>query len=126
MARIVIADDDADIRELVVFKLRHAGHQVVPVGDGFAAVDACHADRPDAVILDVMMPQLGGLEAASMLRADPATADLPIIMLTARAQASDIEQGMEVGADDYIVKPFSPRELATRVEDVLAKVSPVG
>jgi DNA-binding response OmpR family regulator len=125
MARIVIADDDADIRELVVFKLRHAGHQVVPVGDGNAAVDACRADRPDVVILDVMMPQLGGLEAAQMLRTDPATADLPVIMLTARAQASDIEQGMAVGADDYIVKPFSPRELASRVEGVLERVRPV-
>jgi two-component system response regulator MtrA len=121
MARIVIADDDADIRELVVFKLRHAGHEVVPVGDGAAAVAACAAQRPDLVILDVMMPGMNGLEAARALRADAAMAGLPIIMLTARAQESDIEQGFDAGADDYIVKPFSPRELASRVRAVLAR-----
>ncbi|HEU4566675.1 MAG TPA: response regulator [Marmoricola sp.] len=121
MARIVIADDDADIRELVVFKLRHSGHDVVPVGDGAAAVEACRAEKPDLVILDVMMPGMSGLEAARTLRSDDTMAGLPIIMLTARAQESDIEQGLEAGADDYIVKPFSPRELASRVDAVLAR-----
>jgi len=121
MARIVIADDDADIRELVVFKLRHAGHDVVPVGDGSAAVEACQAQRPDLVILDVMMPGMSGLDAARAIRADESLAGLPIIMLTARAQESDIEQGFDAGADDYIVKPFSPRELASRVSAVLAR-----
>ncbi|MGN6251477.1 MAG: response regulator transcription factor [Marmoricola sp.] len=121
MARIVIADDDADIRELVVFKLRHAGHDVVPVGDGAAAVDACTAQRPDLVILDVMMPGMSGLDAARAIRAEESLAGLPIIMLTARAQESDIEQGFDAGADDYIVKPFSPRELASRVGAVLAR-----
>jgi two-component system response regulator MtrA len=121
MARIVIADDDADIRELVVFKLRHGGHDVVPVGDGAAAVEACTAEKPDLVILDVMMPGMSGLDAARALRQDSAMDGLPIIMLTARAQESDIEQGFEAGADDYIVKPFSPRELASRVSAVLAR-----
>jgi DNA-binding response OmpR family regulator len=121
MARIVIADDDADIRELVVFKLRHGGHEVVPVGDGAAAVEACREEKPDLVILDVMMPGMSGLEAARTLRSDDAMAGLPIIMLTARAQESDIEQGLDAGADDYIVKPFSPRELASRVDAVLSK-----
>ena len=121
MARIVIADDDADIRELLVFKLRHGGHDVVPVGDAAAAVEACRAEKPDLVILDVMMPGMSGLEAARTLRSDEALAGLPIIMLTARAQESDIEQGLEAGADDYIVKPFSPRELASRVDSVLAR-----
>ena len=121
VARIVIADDDADIRELVVFKLRHGGHDVIPVADGAAAVEACASQRPDLVILDVMMPGMSGLEAARALRDDAALAGLPIIMLTARAQESDIEQGFEAGADDYVVKPFSPRELASRVEAVLAR-----
>src|SRR3954468_12438102 len=85
MARIVIADDDADIRELVVFKLRHAGHDVLPVADGAAAVEACLADKPDLLILDVMMPGMSGLEAARTLRENPAMAGVPIIMLTARA-----------------------------------------
>jgi DNA-binding response OmpR family regulator len=121
MARIVIADDDADIRELVVFKLRHGGHDVIPVADGGAAVEACASQRPDLVILDVMMPGMSGLDAARALREDESLAGLPIIMLTARAQESDIEQGFEAGADDYVVKPFSPRELASRVEAVLAR-----
>ena len=121
MARIVIADDDADIRELVVFKLRHGGHEVIPVGDGAAAVEACRSEKPDLVILDVMMPGMSGLEAARALREDETLGGLPIMMLTARAQESDIDQGFSAGADDYIVKPFSPRELAARVDAVLAK-----
>ncbi len=121
MAKIVVADDDTDIRELVVFKLRQSGHEVVPVGDGAAAVEACKAERPDLVVLDVMMPGMSGLDAARALRADPDFAALPVIMLTARAQESDIEQGFEAGADDYVVKPFSPRELASRVAAVLAR-----
>ena len=120
MARIVIADDDADIRELVVFKLRHGGHEVVPVGDGAAAVEACTAEKPDLVILDVMMPGMSGLDAAKVLRADDSMTGVPIILLTARAQEADIEQGFAAGADDYVVKPFSPRELAERVAAVLA------
>ena len=123
MARIVIADDDADIRELVVFKLRHAGHDVVPVGDGAAAIEACGTERPDLVILDVMMPGMSGLDAARVIRADNTFDGLPIIMLTARAQDSDIEQGFDAGAEDYIVKPFSPRDLASRVDAVLARTS---
>ncbi len=121
MAKIVVADDDTDIRELVVFKLRQSGHDVVPVGDGAAAVEACQAEEPDLVVLDVMMPGMSGLDAARALRADARFLALPIIMLTARAQESDIEQGFEAGADDYVVKPFSPRELASRVAAVLAR-----
>jgi DNA-binding response OmpR family regulator len=121
VATIVIADDDADIRELVVFKLRHAGHQVVPVGDGAGAIAACAERRPDLVILDVMMPGMSGLEATRAIRDTDGLAGLPIIMLTARAQDSDIEQGLDAGADDYIVKPFSPRDLAARVDAALAR-----
>ena len=121
MARIVVADDDADIRDLVVFKLRQAGHDVQAVEDGAAAVEACQATPPDLVVLDVMMPGMGGLDATRALRLDPRLARVPVILLTARAQESDIEQGFGAGADDYIVKPFSPRELASRVAAVLAR-----
>ena len=121
MARIVVADDDADIRDLVGFKLRQAGHDVETVEDGAAAVAAAQAARPDLVILDVMMPGMGGLDATRALRLDPALARVPVILLTARAQESDIEQGFGAGADDYVVKPFSPRELASRVAAVLAR-----
>jgi two-component system, OmpR family, response regulator MtrA len=121
MAKIVVADDDADIRDLVVFKLQHSGHDIVAVGDGAAAVAACQLEVPDLVILDVMMPGMSGLEACRAMRADPALAGVPVILLTARAQEADIENGFSVGADDYVVKPFSPRELAARVDAVLER-----
>ncbi len=119
MATIVVADDDADIRDLVVFKLEQTGHQVHAFGDGASAVQACQAQVPELVLLDVMMPGMSGLDACRAMRADPSLAKVPVILLTARAQESDIEQGFRVGADDYVVKPFSPRELASRVQAVL-------
>jgi len=121
MARIVVADDDADIRDLVVFKLRQLGHDVQAVEDGAAAVGAAQQQRPDLVVLDVMMPGMGGLDATRALRADAELSRVPVILLTARAQESDIEQGFGAGADDYVVKPFSPRELASRVTAVLQR-----
>lgn len=121
MAKIVVADDDADIRDLVVFKLQQSGHHVVPVGDGVAAVEACREQLPDLAVLDVMMPGMSGFDACRALRADPSLAGIPVILLTARAQETDIEQGFNVGADDYVVKPFSPRELASRVSAVLQR-----
>jgi DNA-binding response OmpR family regulator len=121
MAKIVVADDDADIRELVVFKLRQDGHEIVAVGDGASAVEACQKATPDLVLLDVMMPGMSGLDACRELRADPALESVPVILLTARAQEADVEQGFNVGADDYVVKPFSPRELASRVSAVLQR-----
>ena len=119
MARILVADDDVDIRELVEFKLSTLGHDVVAVGDGAAAIEACRAERPDLAVLDVMMPGVSGLEAIKAIRATPELADLPVILLTARAQESDVETGFDSGADDYVTKPFSPRELAERVEALL-------
>ena len=119
MARILVADDDIDIRELVEFKLSTLGHDVVAVADGAAAIDACRAERPDLAVLDVMMPGVSGLDAIRVIRATPGLADLPVILLTARAQDSDVESGFDSGADDYITKPFSPRELAARVESLL-------
>ena len=115
MARILVADDDVDIRELVEFKLSTLGHEITAVADGAAAVEACLA------VLDVMMPGVSGLEAIRAIRADPGLADLPVILLTARAQESDVESGFDSGADDYITKPFSPRELAARVEALLSR-----
>lgn len=121
MARILVADDDVDIRELVEFKLSTLGHDVVAVADGQAAIDACQTERPDLAVLDVMMPGVSGLDAIRSIRADPALSDLPVILLTARAQESDVETGFDSGADDYITKPFSPRELASRVEALLTR-----
>jgi DNA-binding response OmpR family regulator len=121
VARILVADDDVDIRELVEFKLSTLGHDVVAVADGAAAIEACQARRPDLAVLDVMMPGVSGLDAIRAIRADPALADLPVILLTARAQESDVETGFDSGADDYITKPFSPRELGSRVQAVLSR-----
>jgi len=121
VARIVVADDDTDIRELVALKLTAMGHEVSAVGDGQAALDACRARLPDLVLLDVMMPGVSGLEAVRAIRADPDLRDLPVILLTARALESDVSSGFDSGADDYVTKPFSPRELASRVEALLAR-----
>ena len=121
MARIVVADDDPTLLQIVIAKLSSKGHQIVSVNDGAAAVDACIAEKPELVILDVMMPGTSGLDAARALREDPNMDGLPIILLTARTQESDIEEGFEAGADEYMVKPFSPRELASRVSAVLAR-----
>ncbi|WP_449064128.1 response regulator transcription factor [Planomonospora algeriensis] len=121
MATILIAEDDADIRDLVVFKLEQGGHTVIPVGDGRSALRTAREQDPDIVLLDVMMPGMSGIDVCRELRRDAQTAELPIILLTARAQESDVENGLTAGADDYIVKPFSPRVLAERVQSVLTR-----
>jgi DNA-binding response OmpR family regulator len=121
MTAILIADDDEDIRELVAFKLEAAGFEVISVDNGLSALSAAQNRPPDLVVLDVMMPGLSGIDVCRALRAERLTAQLPIILLTARAQEGDVEVGLSAGADDYVVKPFSPRELISRVEAVLAR-----
>lgn len=121
--RIVVADDDQDILDLVVFKLTQAGYDAVPVGDGVAALEAIEADMPRLAILDVMMPGLSGMDVLRKVRANEATKDLDVILLTARARDSDIDAGFATGASDYVIKPFSPRELMHRVNAVLARES---
>jgi len=121
MARILVADDDVDIRELVVLKLTSLGHIVVAVADGAAAVRSCQEQRPDLAVLDVMMPGMSGLDAVRLIRAEVHLTNLPVILLTARAQETDVETGFDSGADDYVTKPFSPRELASRVEALLGR-----
>ncbi len=116
MARIVVADDDADVRMLVALKLESSGHDVV-------AVERCQAVRPDLVVLDLMMPGMSGIEACRAIRSDPAIAATPVILLTARAQTADVDAGLAAGADEYVTKPFSPRELAFRVDSLLGSES---
>ncbi len=118
---ILVVDDDPDIRELVSFKLSHMGHTVSSENDGEAGLAAALEAVPDLVLLDLMMPKMTGLEVCQRLRADDRTRDIPIVLITAKAQEADIERGFAAGADDYIVKPFSPRELASRVDAVLAR-----
>jgi two-component system phosphate regulon response regulator PhoB len=122
MTAILIADDDPDIRDLVAFKLEQAGFDVTAVDNGLAALSAAQQAPPDLVVLDVMMPGMSGIDVCRELRNQASTGSLPIILLTARAQEGDVEVGFGAGADDYVVKPFSPRELVSRVEAVLARM----
>ena len=120
---ILVADDDDDILQLVAFRLERAGYNVVTVGDGQAALAAAHEHLPDLAVLDVMMPGLNGYEVTRRLREDDATRDISVILLTARVQEADVSRGFEAGADDYLRKPFSPQELRSRVQAILARRS---
>jgi DNA-binding response OmpR family regulator len=118
---VLVADDDADIRDLVAFKLEQAGFEVIAVEDGHTALEQAQTRRPTLAVLDVSMPGLSGIDVCRMLRADPATAGTLIIMLTARVQEQDVEGGFSAGADDYVTKPFSPRELVSRIQALLSR-----
>ena len=121
MPNLLIAEDDPDIRELITFRLTAAGHAVTAVEDGPSALDAAGQATPDLVLLDVMMPGLSGVDVCRALRGRPETADLPVILLTARSQEADVQAGFRAGADDYMTKPFSPRELVSRIDALLAR-----
>ena len=118
---VLVADDDEDILQLVSFRLERAGYTVVTAADGQQALAAARQHQPDLAVLDVMMPGLNGYEVTRQLRADPATAAIPVILLTARVQEADVSRGFEAGADDYLRKPFSPQELRSRVQAILAR-----
>lgn len=118
-ARVIVADDEADIRQLVAFTLRRRGHTVIEAATGDAALALITTERPDLAVLDVMMPGLSGLDIARVASADPATAAIPIILLSAKGQVSEINEGLASGARKYLVKPFSPRHLAETVADLL-------
>ncbi len=121
MTVVLVADDDADIRDLVAFKLEQAGLEVVAVEDGQAALEQARSRQPALAVLDVSMPGLSGIDVCRMLRADPVTSSMLIIMLTARVQEQDVEGGFSAGADDYVTKPFSPRELVSRIQALLSR-----
>jgi DNA-binding response OmpR family regulator len=116
---VVVVDDDEDVRALVRRKLEQASLQVSTAADGVAGLELIRATRPALVLLDVMMPGLDGLAVLRAVRADPELRGTPAILLTARTMAADVERGFAAGADDYIVKPFSPRELLSRARAVL-------
>jgi two-component system alkaline phosphatase synthesis response regulator PhoP len=118
MTRILVAEDDRDIRQLVADVLAHAGFDVVVATDGPATVRQVQQTRPDLLVLDLGLPGLDGLDVARAIRRD---SDLPIIMLTARADESDTLVGLELGADDYVTKPFSTKELVARIRAVLRR-----
>ena len=122
-SRVLIVEDDPDIAQLVAHYLEKAGYLTDHVANGQEAMDAIAARAPDALVLDLMLPQVDGLEICRRLRAHEKTAAIPIIMLTARAEESERIVGLEMGADDYLPKPFSPSELVARVRALLRRVN---
>jgi DNA-binding response OmpR family regulator len=120
-AHVVVAEDDPKQAELVRRYLENEGHRVVVVHDGRAALDAVRRHRPDLMVLDVMMPRVDGLDVCRVVRADPALSGLPVLMLTARSSEDDLLLGLDLGADDYMTKPYSPRELMARVRTLLRR-----
>jgi len=124
MTKILIAEDERDIRELVAFSLRGlSGFEVVQAVNGVDAVERATAELPDLILMDVRMPRMTGYEACKKLKLNDATKDIPVIFLSAKGQESEIEKGLSVGAEEYILKPFAPDELVNHVRGVLKRIS---
>ena len=122
--QVLVVDDEPDMVELLTVNLRHAGFEVATAGDGTAALRQVHMRMPDLVLLDLRLPGMSGLEVCQQLRSDPATARLPIIIVSGRTTENDRVLGLELGADDYVTKPFSPRELVLRSKILLRRNAP--
>ena len=122
MSRVLVVEDDQDIAGLIAHYLQRAGHTVETAASGTAGLTRVKEAAPDLILLDLMLPGMDGLMVCQTLRNDPATASIPIIMLTARGEEGDRIAGLELGADDYVTKPFSPRELTARVAALLRRV----
>jgi len=119
--KILVVEDEADIRELINYKLSQEGFQVLEAADGEIGLDAARTQAPSLVLLDIMLPGLDGLELCRRLKRDPLTEAIPVIIVSAKGEESDVVTGLELGADDYIAKPFSPHELAARTRAVLRR-----
>jgi DNA-binding response OmpR family regulator len=121
MERILVVEDNEEIAALLNFKLKHSGYEVSYAENGKLGLEAVKANTPDLIILDVMMPVMNGLEMLKVLKSDESTKSIPVIVLTALANEWEIVEGLELGADDYIAKPFKSQEFAARVRAVLAR-----
>ncbi len=119
--KILLVDDEKDLTALVSLHMKMAGFEVLTANNGEKALDLSREEKPDLIILDLMLPKIDGWEVCKRLRQDPGISNIPVIMLTARAETEDKLKGFEAGADDYVTKPFSPRELVARVKRVLAR-----
>ena len=124
MARILMAEDEKQIADMIAFKLTNSGHQIIRAQDGEQALQLALKDPPDLILLDAMMPGLSGFEVLRRLKAEPALRSIPVIMVTAKGHERDVLSGLRGGAADYVVKPFSLKELAARVELALSKEAP--
>ena len=121
MNRILVVDDEGDVRDLVAFNLQRNGMETIFAKDGIEAVEVATAEIPDLIVLDLMLPGRNGFEVFKELRLDSRTKAIPILMLTAKAQLDDVISGLELGADDYLTKPFSPKEMVLRVQALLRR-----
>jgi CheY-like chemotaxis protein len=121
MAKILIAEDERDIRDLIVFTLTYGKHQVVAVSNGEEVLENTRREQPDLILLDVRMPRMTGYEACRRLKADPTLRHIPVIFLSAKGQEAEVQTGLEAGAAEYILKPFSPDQLNKRVSEILTK-----
>ncbi len=121
MARILIAEDEPDIRELVAFTLRFAGHEVVTTSNGEEALHKASEMAPDIILMDVRMPRMTGYDACRAMKADPSLKDIPVVFLSAKGQDSEIQTGLDAGAEEYLLKPFAPDQLTERVKAILGK-----
>ena len=119
--RILAVDDEPHILKLVSFSLKSGGYEVLEASDGLSAIEVARAEKPDLVLLDVMMPACDGYEACRRLKADPQTAGIPVMMLTAKTQESERKTGEAAGAVDYIKKPFTPKDLVSQVREFLGE-----
>jgi DNA-binding response OmpR family regulator len=124
MARILIAEDERDIRELIIFTLEFGGFQVLSATNGEEAVELARRHCPDLIILDVRMPKMTGYEACRILKSQEETRAIPVVFLSAKGQEAEVRQGMEAGADAYILKPFAPDELIQQVRAILECQTP--
>ncbi len=125
MVKILVAEDERDIRELIAFTLRFAGFEVELARNGEEAVKKAPQVRPDLILMDVRMPRMTGYQACEVLKEMPEMQDVPIIFLSAKGQESEIQQGLQVGATDYILKPFAPDELTRQVKRILREAGKV-
>jgi DNA-binding response OmpR family regulator len=119
--RILAVDDEPHILKLVAFSLKSGGYDVLEAADGLSAISIAQAEQPDLILLDVMMPALDGYEACRRLKDDPVTAEIPVIMLTAKTQEAEQKTGRDAGAVDYINKPFTPKDLVAQVREFLGE-----
>lgn len=120
--KILIAEDERDIRDLIAFSLRYGGFEVVEASNGREAVDRALAEKPDLILMDVRMPKMTGYEACKQLKSMDDMKHIPVIFLSAKGQETEIQQGLDVGAEEYILKPFAPDELASKVREVVGRV----
>ena len=121
MAKILFAEDERDIRDMINFTIKFAGYEVFPTVNGEDAYLQAQVVMPDLILLDVRMPKMTGYEACRLMKADPILRDIPVVFLSAKGQDSEIQTGMDVGAEDYMLKPFAPTQLTERVRAILAK-----